>query len=296
MFNKIFLILFSNTVIFSNSFIYTQKNSDDFRKSQNKLKVELRLFQQKYNAEISELQTTIEKNKTCSDSSLVDTKLKFEKELIKVKSELGKNNSTLRKDYNELVASNKSNGNYLLIFGIVALLLLVITLFIGFRLFSLKRKLFRLEEDNHTQKNQITQLTTNSSENLALVLDKIATVTNNNKSEAAPDHSLVIELVKHITTIENNMSRMDPNDRGLARIKRAVENMHNSLKSMDYEITTFIGREIREGEIIEVDLSEPDDSIEMGKKVIFNVIKAEILFQGKQIQRGKVDIKYNPNN
>ena len=296
MFNKIFLILFSNTLIFSNSFIYTQKNSDDFRKSQNKLKVELQVFQQKYNAEISELQTTIEKNKICSDSSLVDTKLKLEKEIIKVKSELESNNSTLKKDYNKLVASNESYGNFILVFGVVSLLLVVFILFIGFRLFSLKRKLFRLEEDNHTQQNQITQLTTNSSENLSLVLDKIATATNNNLTETAPDHSLVIELVKHITTIENNMSRMDPNDRGLARIKRAVDNIYNSLKSMDYEITQLIGRQINDGEIIEIDRSEPDDSIEIGKKVIFNVIKAEILFQGKQIQRGKVDIKYNPNN
>jgi uncharacterized GH25 family protein len=96
--------------------------------------------------------------------------------------------------------------------------------------------------------------------------------------------------------MENNLSRMDTEVRGLNRITRAIENMHNTLKTMNYEIVPLLGSNLIEGQIIEIGLSEPDVSIEAGKKIIYNVVKAEILFNGKQIQRAKVDIKYNPND
>jgi len=92
------------------------------------------------------------------------------------------------------------------------------------------------------------------------------------------------------------MSRMDLKDKGLKRIKKSIDKMHITLKTMDYEITSLLGIEIIGGKTIDIDKQEEDDNIEAGKQIVYNVVRAEILFKGKQIQKAKVDVKYNPND
>ncbi len=162
---------------------------------------------------------------------------------------------------------------------------------------SALEKFASVEQKTLELKDELSIISTTSSEDIASALEKFAIIIlAQPKTDSVPDHSMVFEFAKQIVSMENNLSRMDTEVRGLNRITRAIENMHNTLKTMNYEIVPLLGSNLIEGRIIEIGLSEPDVSIEAGKKIIYNVVKAEILFNGKQIQRAKVDIKYNPND
>ena len=159
---------------------------------------------------------------------------------------------------------------------------------------SALEKFASVEQKTLELKDELSIISTTSSEDIASALEKFASIIlAQPKTDSVPDHSMVFEFAKQIVSMENNLSRMDTEVRGLNRITRAIE---NTLKTMNYEIVPLLGSNLIEGQIIEIGLSEPDVSIEAGKKIIYNVVKAEILFNGKQIQRAKVDIKYNPND
>jgi len=194
----------------------------------------------------------------------------------------------------------KSEKNFLYsIIGILVLLFLLVGIYIlnQKRAKSLEVKTGSLDASTQKLKDQLAELSTITSEDLANALAKFASIFNSqHEKNNAPDHSMVIEFAKQIVSMENNISRMDANDAGMKRIKRAIENMHNTLKSMEYEITPLLGREVIVGQIIEIDRQEAKEDIELGKKIVFNVVKAELLFKGIQIQRGKVDVYYNPND
>ena len=131
---------------------------------------------------------------------------------------------------------------------------------------------------------------------MASALEKFASVSSTQVTETEPDHTMVKEFAKQIVSMENNMSRMDPNFRGLKRIKRAIEKMHITLKTMDYEITPLLGSNIIEGHIRENGIKETDEIIPLGQQIVYNVVKAEIHYKGEPFQRGKVDVKINPND
>ena len=194
----------------------------------------------------------------------------------------------------------KSEKNFLYsIIGILVVLFLLVGIYIlsQKRAKSLEVKTGNLDASTQNLKDQLAELSTSTSEDIASALEKFASIIlAQPKTDSVPDHSMVFEFAKQIVSMENNLSRMDTEVRGLNLITRPIENMHNTLKTMNYEIVPLLGSNLIEGQIIEIGLSEPDVSIEAGKKIIYNVVKAEILFNGKQIQRAKVDIKYNPND
>ena len=62
--------------------------------------------------------------------------------------------------------------------------------------------------------------------------------------------------------------------------------------SLKHSQTSISGIEYRVKQLEDVQ-REHDPTIPHGKMIISNVIKAEILYKGEQIQRAKVDIKFN---
>lgn len=155
-----------------------------------------------------------------------------------------------------------------------------------------------LDDSKEDLKNQLASLRIETGEGLAKAIEKFAEVSQASGKEqnSEPDHSMVIQFAKQITTMENNLSRMDPETRGFKQLNRAIEKMHNTLNSMDYEITPLLGTNLIVGHIIEIGDRYPDETIPDGKKIIFNVVKAEIIYKGELLQRGKVDVKFNPDN
>lgn len=156
------------------------------------------------------------------------------------------------------------------------------------------------EKELHTQAKYLNYMETSiiqwnqlAVRELATIMEKFITFTESEKKELIKDHTIVLELSRHIVNIENNLSKMNAEDGGVKRISRAIQKIHDSFKTHDYELTPLLGAELRDGQIIEIDQRELDLSIPPGKLIVSNVIKAEILYKGEQIQRAKVDVKFN---
>ena len=183
----------------------------------------------------------------------------------------------------------------------LALLLFIAGLVFGYFLInrkttSLSRKANELDEDAQNIKNNVKELLENNSENLLNLINEFKQLKASHQSaNDTVDHTMALEFVKQIITMENNMFHMNPNDPGLRRIRRAMDKMYDTLISMDYEVTRLIGANLMEGQTIEIDRMESDESALPGQKTVINIIKAEVFYKQKLTQRGKVDIKYNPN-
>ena len=194
----------------------------------------------------------------------------------------------------------KSEKNFLYsVIGILSLFLLLVVIYflIQKRAKSNEQKTGVLDTSTKELKEQISELRASISEEFGSLLEKFASISSAQPAtDAAPDHTMVIEFAKQIISMENNMTRIDPEDNSFRRIKRAIENMHNTLKTMDYEITPLLNANIKEGHIIEIDHQEPDESIDAGNRIVYNVVKAEILYKNELLQRGKVKVKVNPND
>ena len=230
-----------------------------------------------------------------SISALVDKNDKaLRAEVTSIYDSLARNTKLVNANNSKIISQqSESEKNFLYsVIGILSLLLLIGGVYI-----HMQRRSRTNEQKTLALKDELSTISNTSSEDIASALEKFASIIlAQPKTDSVPDHSMVFEFAKQIVSMENNLSRMDTEVRGLNRITRAIENMHNTLKTMNYEIVPLLGSNLIEGQIIEIGLSEPDVSIEAGKKIIYNVVKAEILFNGKQIQRAKVDIKYNPND
>ena len=77
------------------------------------------------------------------------------------------------------------------------------------------------------------------------------------------------------------------------RIEKATKKMRNTFKSLGYDMPNLLGTEILDGQAVDIGDSNEDSSIEPGKKVVSKVVKPQVLFNGKTIQRPKFDIIEN---
>jgi preprotein translocase subunit SecG len=282
------------------NFAYNQDSESEYLR----LNIELLKTQKQFillDKKIEDLSASMS-TQSKSISALVDKNDKaLRAEVTSIYDSLQKNSLRVTANDSKIkLEQAKSEKNFLYsIIGILVLLFLLVGIYIlnQKRAKSLEVKTGNLDASTQNLKDQLAELSTSTSEDIASALEKFASIIlAQPKTDSVPDHSMVFEFAKQIVSMENNLSRMDTEVRGLNRITRAIENMHNTLKTMNYEIVPLLGSNLIEGQIIEIGLSEPDVSIEAGKKIIYNVVKAEILFNGKQIQRAKVDIKYNPND
>jgi hypothetical protein len=282
------------------NFAYNQDSESEYLR----LNIELLKTQKQFillDKKIEDLSASMS-TQSKSISALVDKNDKaLRAEVTSIYDSLQKNSLRVTANDSKIkLEQAKSEKNFLYsIIGILVLLFLLVGIYIlnQKRAKSLEVKTGNLDASTQNLKDQLAELSTSTSEDIASALEKFASIIlAQPKTDSVPDHSMVFEFAKQIVSMENNLSRMDTEVRGLNRITRAIENMHNTLKTMNYEIVPLLGSNLIEGQIIEVGLSEPDVNIESGKKIIYNVVKAEILFNGKQIQRAKVDIKYNPND
>lgn len=187
--------------------------------------------------------------------------------------------------------------------SVVSALTLVFIAVVLFLMFITKKGIFSLEQyDQQFYKyekklNYIGSSVVHWNElaisELASVMEKYVSFSEQKLSSSTKDHTIVLELSKHIVNIENNLNKMNQDDGGVRRIVRAIQKIHDSFKSEEYELTPLLGTDVRDGQIIEIGQREFDPSLPQGKMVVSNVIKAQVLYQGEQIQRAKVDVKFN---
>tara|TARA_Y100000766_G_C18902760_1_gene604234 strand:+ start:1095 stop:2123 length:1029 start_codon:yes stop_codon:yes gene_type:complete len=200
---------------------------------------------------------------------------------IEEKVEIQKDNINTNTSYLD------KNSQYISISLVLGLILLILSLVIYFISSKNKVSISAAQDDI----KQILDLDSG----IKSLIEKQTEILAGSSSGQSNDKS--IEQVKmvadEIITMENNIYHMDPDTRGLSKIVRAIKSLRNNFHVMGYQIPMLLDTEYKEGDVVEITNEKFDETVEQGKKIICRVSKPRIDFEGKMIQRPKVEIKYN---
>lgn len=123
-------------------------------------------------------------------------------------------------------------------------------------------------------------------------LTLIKQVIENTPKGAEPDHSLAKKVAEEMVKMQMNLAHMDSKIRGHRQLTIAVTNVYDNLRANGYEITELLGKPYKDEMNMEAS-KEPDLSLNPGEQKIIRVIKPEILYNGKNIQKAVVIVAYN---
>lgn len=105
------------------------------------------------------------------------------------------------------------------------------------------------------------------------------------------DHSLVLKVADEIVKMQMNLVHMDSKVRGHKQLTIAVTNVFDNFKANGYEIVDLLNKPYNDG--MNMDASkEPDPSLNEGEQVIRRIIKPEIHYNNKMIQKAQVIVAY----
>jgi len=107
-----------------------------------------------------------------------------------------------------------------------------------------------------------------------------------------PDHSLAKKVAEEMVKMQMKLAHMDSKIRGHRQLTIAVTNVNDNLRANGYEITELLGKPYKDEMNMQAS-KEPDISLNPGEQKIIRVIKPEILYNGKNIQRAEVIVAYN---
>lgn len=101
------------------------------------------------------------------------------------------------------------------------------------------------------------------------------------------DHSLALKVADEIIKMQMYLSKMDTNVKGYKSLTIAVNNVLDNINANGYDIIDHLNKPFNDGMNMDATL-ELDPSIEPGTQKIKRVIKPEVHFNNKLIQRAQV--------
>lgn len=107
------------------------------------------------------------------------------------------------------------------------------------------------------------------------------------------DHSFALKMADEITRLQSNISRIDQETKGLKPIMKGIERIQTNLLAHDYEITDLVGQKYDEGLVVDVINFIDSDELESGVRIITKVIRPQVIYNGKLIQRAQVEVTQN---
>jgi hypothetical protein len=110
---------------------------------------------------------------------------------------------------------------------------------------------------------------------------------NTPKNNIEVDHSLALKVADEIIKMQMYLSKMDTNVKGYKSLTIAVNNVLDNIKANGYNIIDHLNKPFNDGMNMDATL-ELDPSIEPGTQIIKRVIKPEVHFNNKLIQRAQV--------
>ncbi len=184
------------------------------------------------------------------------------------------------------------------LYGIIALLFAILLSVIVYFFLSKRQKTDKTEVID-----QISKTKTILEEEQIKVYSKIAEIhqdqlalikqeRENTPKGTEPDHSLAKKVAEEMVKMQMNLAHMDSKIRGHRQLTIAVTNVYDNLRANGYEITELLGKPYKEEMNMEAS-KEPDLSLDPGEQKIIRVIKPEILYNGKNIQKAVVIVAYN---
>jgi uncharacterized transporter YbjL len=105
------------------------------------------------------------------------------------------------------------------------------------------------------------------------------------------DHSLALKVADEIVKMQMNLVHMDGKVRGHKQLTIAVTNVFDNFKANGYEIVDLLNKPYNDG--MNMDASkEPDPTLNEGEQIIRRIIKPEIHYNNKMIQKAQVIVAY----
>jgi hypothetical protein len=105
------------------------------------------------------------------------------------------------------------------------------------------------------------------------------------------DHSLALKVADEIVKMQMNLVHMDSKVRGHKQLTIAVTNVFDNFKANGYEIVDLLNKPYNDG--MNMDASkEPDPKLNEGEQIIRRIIKPEIHYNNKMIQKAQVIVAY----
>lgn len=125
------------------------------------------------------------------------------------------------------------------------------------------------------------------------ILEKLLPQLEKGVEQEEPDHDFTLKMADEITRLHKNINRMDEKTKGLKSIVKGVERIQANLHANGYEITNLLGQSYDEGMVIDVVNFVHSDELEKDTQIITKVIKPQVVFNGKLIQRAQVEVTQN---
>tara|TARA_B110001452_G_C15237807_1_gene428566 strand:+ start:43 stop:975 length:933 start_codon:yes stop_codon:yes gene_type:complete len=122
---------------------------------------------------------------------------------------------------------------------------------------------------------------------------KISQEENKNLSSSKSDHSLALKVADEIVRMQKNISRMDQGTKGLKPLIKGLDRIQNNFASNGYEMVNLLNKPYEDRMNVDVINFIEDDDFEKGIKLITKIIKPQVNFNNKLIQRAQVEVTQN---
>jgi hypothetical protein len=246
----------------------------------------------------SEIGTLNAKLKTANDSTVI-LKAKLQENTVAISqtsNQLGiQIKETGDKNEGKIVEVSESLSKKSL-YGIIGVLLAILLSGLLYWLLSKKQKIDKTEVET-----QLSNAKKSIEEEQVQINTKLAELYNGQmelfkqERKVNPtnevDHSLALKVADEIVKMQMNLVHMDSKVRGHKQLNIAVTNVFDNFKANGYEIIDLLNKPYNDG--MNMDASkEPDPTLNEGEQVIRRIIKPEIHYNNKMIQKAQVIVAY----
>lgn len=206
-------------------------------------------------------------------------------------------NQTKKEAKNDIATVNESVSKSQLYWIIAVLILLGLS---GLVYFLLKKKIAKsnvdvLDQIKNTRAKIEEEALKTDSKLIELLEQKIniVEVENANKSDDEKDHSFALKVADEIVRMQKNISRMDESVKGLKPLEKGLERMQNNFKAQGYELSNLLGKPYDVRMNVDVISFVEDENLSENTKIISKVLRPEIIYNNKLIQRAQVEVSQN---
>jgi hypothetical protein len=119
-----------------------------------------------------------------------------------------------------------------------------------------------------------------------------AQMSSSNLQSPDIDHDLIIKIINELNRIENNLSQMDPTIKGYKQLMFSIRRIKDNCISNDYQIVDMSGYTYDNGMKV-IATFNLDDNLKEGEQKITQVIKPQINYRGKMIQKSEIVVSQN---
>lgn len=178
---------------------------------------------------------------------------------------------------------------------------LIVTVFIIVALYIVIRKTIRSSNSNVEVKirksiNSLEEESIKVDKKLVDLLEtqlKVNQVKNKGSLNEENDHSLALKVADEIIRMQKNISRLDQDIKGLKPLLKGLERIQNNFASNGYEMINLLNKPYEDRMNVDVINFIEDEELNKGVKIISKVIKPQVNYQDKLIQRAQVEVTQN---